>query len=385
MSLLSKIRFPLLLSLFLLGGWGFYSLKSHHLGEKADQAVAVAIATPTRVTALGVIKPQGEIVAIAASAMAQGSRLEQLLVNKGDQVKKGQMIAIMDNNERLKAVLASAESEVELAIAKLQQIQAGAKQGEINAQQSEINRLEADQEARIISQEAKVNELIATVENAKTEFERYEYLYQQGAISASIKDSKELILITSQRNLQQAKAELNRLKNTRSPQLNAAKATLDRIAEVRPVDLNIAKAEINRAQANVNKAQADLAQSYVISTQEGTVLDILTYPGETVSNRGIIEIGNTQEMYVTAEVYESDIKRVARGQKAKITSEALPHSLEGIVERISSKVEQQNIVDTDPTSSIDRRIIEVEIHLDQDSSMIAKNFTNLQVTAQINQ
>ncbi len=383
MNILNKLRLPLILILLLVGGWSLFQVKNKNLALKQDNSVARAMPTLTTVTSLGVIKPQGEIVAIAAPATAQGSRVEQLLVKEGNPVKKGQIIAIMDNNQRLKAGLTTAQAEVQLAQAKLAQVKAGAKQGEIKAQEAEISRLEADQEARIMAQNAQVSELIAQVQNAESEYERYNYLYQEGAISESIKESKQLILTTNQRNLQQAQAELNRLKNTRSPQLNSAKATLERIEEVRPVDIQVIQQEVNRAIANLEKAQADLDQSYVISTQEGTVLDILTHQGETVTSQGIVELGQTNIMYATAEIYESDIKRVKVGQNVNITSDALPQGLKGTVERISSKVQQQNIVDTDPTSSIDRRVIEVEIRLDQASSRIAQNFTNLQVTVEI--
>ena len=45
----------------------------------------------------------------------------------------------------------------------------------------------------------------------------------------------------------------------------------------------------------------------------------------TYHNKGILELGQTQQMYVVAEVYETDIKKVRLGQKAIITS-ALPYS-----------------------------------------------------------
>ncbi len=383
MNHLSKLRYPLLLGLLVVGSWGFYNFKNPQSNLTEDPSVAIALATPKTVTALGSLKPQGEIVALAAPAGASGSRVEKLLVKEGDNLKKGQIIAIMDNHDRLQAALATAAAEVEFAKAKLQQVKAGAKQGEIKAQLAEISRLKADQQARIMAQESTVGKLKAEQKNAATEYQRYEYLYQEGAISASIRDTKKLIVDTSESNVQQAEAELNRLKNTQSPQLNGAQATLEKIEEVRPVDIEVAEQEVTRAIANLNKASADLAQTQVIATQGGTVLEILTREGETVTNQGIVEVGQIDWMYATAEVYESDIKRVKVGEKTIVTSDALPESLEGVVERIGSKVQQQEIIGTDPSSSIDSRVMEVQIRLDQASSQIARNFTNLQVTVEI--
>jgi HlyD family secretion protein len=102
-----------------------------------------------------------------------------------------------------------------------------------------------------------------------------------------------------------------------------------------------------------------------------------------VSNEGIVEIGRTQQMYAIAEVYQSDIQKIQPGKTAKITSEALPEILTGTVERIDRKVQQQSVINADPSENIDARVVEVHVRLDESSSQTAAKFTNLQVQVEV--
>jgi HlyD family secretion protein len=229
------------------------------------------------------------------------------------------------------------------------------------------------------TQSATIARLEAEVQNAQVEYQRYESLYQNGAISASQRDSKQLALTTTQRQLQEAQAALDRTRNSRQQQLNEARATLDQIAEVRPVDVQVAQADVRQALAAVEQAKANLEQAYVRSPQEGQILKIHTRPGELISNDGIAEIGRTQQMFAIAEVYESDIKNIRPGQTARVSSDSIDGELNGSVEQVGYKVLRQDIVNTDPSANIDARIVEVKIRLDANSSRKAARLTNQQV------
>lgn len=362
-------------------GYAFWNSQSTQRAE--SQAAAVSPPKITTVTALGRLEPQGEVIKLSAPTSNNGNRVDQLLVQKGDQVKARQMIAILDNRDRLQAAYEQAQEEVKVAQANLAITQAGAKQGEINAQHAEIARLEAQRQGDIDAQVATVARLTSELQNAETEFNRYQSLYQEGAISVSDRDSKRLALDTAQKNVQEAKAVFARIQSTSPAQLNQARANLDRIAEVRPVDVQADQAEVDRAIAAMKQAKADLDQAYVRSPINGEVLDIHTRAGEVVSSDGIVEIGKTQQMYAIAEVYQSDISKVKPGQRVRVTSDSMPGELLGTVEQIDSQVKRQTIVNTDPSTNIDGRVVEVHVVLDTASSQRAAKFTNLQVTAVI--
>ena len=62
----------------------------------------------------------------------------------------------------------------------------------------------------------------------------------------------------------------------------AISGTLTEIAEVRPVDVAIAQANLEKAQAYVQQAQANLNLAYVKAPRSGQILKIHTYGGERV-------------------------------------------------------------------------------------------------------
>ena len=336
------------------------------------------------VTALGRLEPSGEIIQISVSSGASGNRIDELLVKDGDEIKKGQVIAILDSRDRLEAALNQAQEQVRIAQANLDLVKAGAKTGEIQAQEAAIARIEAERSNDIMAQTATVSRIKAELNNAQVEYQRYEQLYKDGAISASERDSKYLTLKTAQEQLAEAQANLNRIRSSQQEQLAEAQATLNKIAEVRPVDVAVAEAEVRQAKAAVKTAQAELDRAYIKSPQAGTVIKTMVRPGETVnSDEGVARIGQIKEMYAVAEVYESDINKVKLGQPVTVTSSAIEGKLTGIVEKIGLEIERQNVVNTDPTANIDARVVEVKVKLDEASSQKVAGLTNLQVNARI--
>ncbi|MBD6618471.1 biotin/lipoyl-binding protein [Komarekiella sp. 'clone 1'] len=376
----------------LVGGIGFYTVKRWQ--NSANQEVQTPITKLPQlktVTALGRIEPRGKVIKLSATASSEGSRVEQLLVKEGDRVKPGQVIAVLDSRDRLQAALKEAQEEVKVAQANLMRTQAGAKRGEIAAQQAAIARLKAERQGSINAQTATIERLQATVHNAEAEEQRYQTLYEKGAISASQRDSKRLTLETAQKSLQEAQAQLNRSQSTSQQQIKEATATLDKITDVPKVDVEAAQAEVNRAVAAMNLAKANLQQAYVRwpkalgerSLQDGQVFEIHARPGELVSNNGIADIGQTSQMYIIAEVYESDITKVRPKQRVRAIGDFLPIELEGTVERLGLQVRRQSVINTDPISNIDNRVVEVYIRLDDASSRKAASLTNMQVKAVI--
>ncbi|MEL6402482.1 MAG: ABC exporter membrane fusion protein [Cyanobacteria bacterium J06626_4] len=343
----------------------------------------VAPAPIPTVTALGRLEPEGEAVSLVAPTTAQETRIGELLVAEGDLVNAGQVVAILDNRDQLQAALRSAEEQVRIAQAQLDQVEAGVKTGELQAQEAEIARFRAEETGTLATQQAIINRLAAEVENARLEYQRYESLYQQGAISASERDTKKLTYDTAQQQRQEAQAELDRLQTTTQEQIARAEATLDQLAEVRPVDVELAAAELAATQAAVAAAQVDLDKAYVQAPQAGQVVKIHTRPGENIASEGIVTLGNTQQMMAIAEVYQSDIQRIQVGQPVTITSPVIAGALNGTVERIGLQVESQQVVDENPAANIDAKVIEVHVRLDEAASAAVAGLTNLQVTVSI--
>ncbi len=386
------------------------------------------ISTPTvsprleAVSALGRLEPYGEVINLAPAPNQGGAKVEKLLVKEGETVKKGQPIAILDNFQRRQATVDVARQAVNVAQSNLAIVQAGAKTGEIQAQQATIEKLEAELAGETAThpeimarlraelageqqeQTATIERLQAELQDAEREFQRYQKLAQDGVISTSDLEQRQLELEQARERLEEARArrkktvntlneslqeesaKFQKTTNTLNKQIQEAKATLSRIAEIRPVDVEKEQAEVNKAIAELKQAQTDLDLSYIKAPSDGQILKIHSYPGEMVdSENGIVELGKTDQMMVIAEVYESDIGRVKVGQKAMIKSEngTFTNTLQGTVEQIGLQIGKKDVLNTDPAADVDVRVVEVKILLTPESSRRVSGLTYAKVVAEI--
>jgi HlyD family secretion protein len=364
----------------------FYSVTRYIMSQSEKQIVRPVKASPVRVavTALGRIEPIGEVRKLSAPSSLSGVRVERILVKEGDAVRAGQVIAWLEGYARTSAAIGQALDKVEVARAKLVQTTAGAKIGDVNAQKATISRLRATLGGEIATTQATITRLQAQLNNARTENNRYQQLFRQGAVSASVADDKFLQSQTVTQQIREAEAGLNRTVKTINDQIKEAEAKLASLNEVRPADVQLAQAEVKSAISAATQSQAEHELTYIKSPISAKVLKIHAKTGEVIGSDGIAEIGTTSQMYVSAEVYQTDIKKVQIGQKAKITSTAFNGIIQGTVSEIGLQVERQSILSVNPSADTDRRIVEVKIRLDNpiDSQRVA-GLTNLQVDVAI--
>jgi HlyD family secretion protein len=344
-----------------------------------------------------------------------GAKVVKLLVKEREWVKAGQTIAILDNYQRKLAAVTLAEKQVKVAQANLKVVRAGAKQGEIDAQKANIKRLQAELEGEIATHQATIDRLqaqltgekqeqLATLNRLKSEltkaekdFQRYQKLAADGAISESDLEARRLTLDSARERVEETEAKLNKTVqvltkeiqetqsnhrktvNTLNRQIQEQIATLEKVSEVRGVDVEQAQAEVEKALADLQQKKADLGLAYVTAPLDGQIIKINTYPGEKVTDdeKGVVEMGRTNKMMVVAEVYESDVKKVHIGQKATITSEnnSFSGELAGKVQEIGLTVGKKDVLDTDPAADVDARIVEVKIFLNPSSSQRVSGLT----------
>lgn len=337
-------------------------------------------ATPlaTSVGALGRVEPEGSVIRVAGPP---GERLGELLVAEGERVVAGQVLARLESySERL--------AEREYAAAQLQEARARLEaetrfgQAQIEEARTRLSRLDEPQQLQIRSQEAVVERIRAELADAEANLARFQALWQEGAISQQELDQKALVVRQRQEDLQAAEATLNQLRLARERDLRNAQA-----------QVQAAEAALRRAQAqvqlqslarNLELAEARLERTLIRAPRAGQVLKIHTRPGEVIAaNQGILELGNTDQMMVVAEVYETDILRVRPGQRATISNRVLPETLQGRVERVGLQIGKKDVLNTDPAADVDARVVEVYIRLDPESSARVAGLTNLQVNVAI--
>jgi HlyD family secretion protein len=385
-------------------------------GVKIDKLLVEEGATVKAGQLIAILDSQGRFQAAVNEAKAKVSVAQASLVKVKAGAKQGEINAQKSTIMRLQAEQVTNIEAQKATVAKL----VAETTTQIEVQKSIIAKIVAETTNQTEVQIGAIAEARAGLVNAQAEDKRYATLYGQGAVSASSGDSKRLNLQTSQQKVNQAQANLKRIESSGKQQLVEAQAnlrriqtsgqqqiieaqanlrkietsaqqlvkesqfTLNRIAEVRPIDVMSAEADVNSAIASLKRSEENLAQAYIKSPQDGQIYEIFARPGEVVSTDGIANLGRTSQMYGVMEIYQNDINKVRVGQKVKITSNSLPGELQGTIERVGIQVKRQNTINSDPSSNIDDRVIEVHAILDPESSQMAAKFTNLQIQGVIN-
>lgn len=331
----------------IISGWFYYQhVQAQYLASRA----AVESLKPVKrlqVHSLGRLEPAGTILQLSPKSGNEGAVIEKLLVSEGDDVNAGATLAILDNQARRQAALEEAQARLAAAEARLQQIKAGAKGGDIQAQESVVNLAEA---------QSKV---------AARDLTRAKELHAQGAMQLEVVDQRQW--------------EFDRLQLER----RRAAATLESLKEIRDVDVAVAEKEIAGANATVDRAQADLDASLVTAPVSGRILKIHTHPGEKLNERGILEMGDVLRMQAVAEVFEADVSLIRKGMTAEIRIDSSGHRIEGTVIEIGNLVSRKVVLTNDPVSDTDARVVEVRIDLNSEQVGSVARLANARVEVTI--
>lgn len=354
---------------------------------KAETVAAPAV--PTSVVALGQIEPEGEVIKLSV-ANAQDSRINQILVKEGDYVKANQVIAVLQGLDRKQAELRDAQAQVQLKQAELSKVQQGdTKKAGIAAQKSVITRLEAQLTAEPKQKKAAIASAESVLRAAFVNFQRRQALQAQGAISLSDLDIARRDWETAKAALAERQAELEQTTSSLNAQIKQERSNLAQLQEVRPIDVKIAKAQLEQVKILVEQKTAELEDAKVRAPIAGQILKINTRVGEQVNvAKGIVELARTNQMYVIAEVAESDIVKVRQGQRANITSEygGFPDQVLGTVEHVGLQIASttlQDVANNGPSKDDNARTVAVKIRIDSKDSPKVASLTNMQVKVQL--
>jgi len=307
----------------------------HQRNQKPGAAVTAAelpAESTDRVSCLGRIQPEDGVIHVAGPYIwgdSHAPRVESLKVREGDEVRRGQALAIFVGRTNLEASVALAQAQTAKARRRVDQVKAGASQPDVAVQQAEIARLEAE------------------AQHARTELRRYEALRATDDVTVSEVDAR--------RNAAQV-AQFA---------VDAASHRLESLQKAPDTDIRLAEADLTAAEANEQRARRDFEASTIYAPTDGRVLRINAREGEAVGLSGLLDIAPTAHMFVLAEVYETDITRVRVGQHATISGDALgTTTLTGVVERIAHNVKDAAVLPGDTVTFSDKRVVETLIRLD---------------------
>jgi HlyD family secretion protein len=268
-----------------------------------------------KIGALGRIEPPGGLVLLAGP---QGDVVAEIKVSEGALVKEGAPLIVFESKTGREVELAQAETALR------ESDELGAKA--IALQELRVRETVEMGKNSLSLQEQKILASEAEHDFALKRLTRYEGIEGQSLSEQSMDERKSQEKVT-QAKLATAKLEMERLRLGNEIGAALARQELARLVMNR---------EIGMAQAKHRLALAGerLRQSVLRAPKEGIVVEIHVRTGETSGGRPMVSLANLDPMYVTAEIFEGDLLKIAPGMKASITSTALPGPLNGEVETV---------------------------------------------------
>lgn len=233
-------------------------------------------------------------------------RIDRILVNDGDLVKKGQVVALMQTNV-LSAELAQAQAKYRQAITA-----AASAKAKIEVKIGEL-------EAAIAVVKQKESNAI----NAKKRYDRALQMLKTQAISKQAFDNDETIYLSAEAELAAARASVKQAE----AEVNSARA-----------DAEGANANIQAMKADVARIQADLDDCKLISPIDGRVQYRISEPGEVLSAGGrVLNLVDLTDVYMTFFLPEGIAGKVKIGADARIVLDAIPqHPIPATISFVAS-------------------------------------------------
>lgn len=270
-------------------------------GCGGNGAVEVQVAGVMRQDLVQIVTASGEITPAnyANVGAEQMGRITEILVEEGESVKKGQVLA------RLETIQPAADVDAQKAALALLRT-------DLRAADAAIATNEATQRA----QEAALERAEAELEQADVLYERAASLVEDGLIAREEFDRRRAALRTARAMVAEAEANQGTLEAQRQELLARQAGAKERIAQ---------------AEAQLRRVRDVLRRYTTVSPIDGIVTDLPVRVGETVvpgiqnsSASLIITIADMSVITAEALVDETDIVNVRLGQTAEISVDALP-------------------------------------------------------------
>ena len=246
-------------------------------------------------------------------------RLEARLVEEGDVVAKGQLIARLENYDQ-KLALKQARANLAYARAVLNELEAGSRSQEIAGAHAELSRAAAGLETAR-----------AQLKLAKSDNDRFEELYNHGGISLREYEVYET----------QYEIARNACKEGRA-RLDSARQYVSLVEEgARSEKIDQARSQLQIARQGLNQAKLHMEYTQLYSPTGGVVLSKSAEPGEYLApGSPVMTIGDLSSPWLRAYINETDLSRIRLNQAVEVTTDTYPDKVyTGRISFISSEAE----------------------------------------------
>lgn len=249
----------------------------------------------------------------------QGGKLTEVLVQEGQRVKAGDVLARLDDRAA-KISLESAKGQLQQAQAKLNDMLNGSRSEEVRRLRAVLAQAQATEDG-----------LAENVQFEEKNLADLKQLYSAGAVSKKDVDAEQNKLDSLNAQHEGAKA-----------QVDAAQASLDQaLAGFTEPSIQAQKSAVNIAEQGANAAQLSLEKTIIKSPLNGMVLYRHVEPGQVVNpGAPIITLSNPEDLWIKVYVPDAELKIVKIGQAARVSVDAYPNqTFKGEVIYISDQAE----------------------------------------------
>lgn len=266
-----------------------------------------------------VIEAQGTVFPVQQASLSPkvSAPVQEYFVNRGTHVHKGQLLAVLANQD-LKAAALSAKGSYDQAQAEY----------EATTQSTLPEEIEAAQTA--------VDDAKSALQENRRLYESDRNLYQQGAIAQKDVEAAHVALIAAQTTYEKAETHLKDLKSSGVTQAQRA-----------------AKGQMEAAQGQYLSAEAQLQYSELRSPIDGVVASRAVYPGDVApAGTPLLIVMQISKVIVQLHIPEALAEQLHVGDAAKIAAPGIPQPIPAKVTIISPAL--------DPNSTTNEVWVEAE-------------------------
>jgi HlyD family secretion protein len=277
----------LILLLGIIGGIAYYATRK----------------PPSVLTLTGIVTTNDVIV----SSQIAG-RIDQLLVKEGDEVKRDQMLAVLQPDE----LMADREYYQHNVAGISSQIQEG--EAAVRYQQRQTADQISQADATLAATVAQQAEAMANLENARLNLERTEALVKQDVAPQQQYDQARTAYDAAKARVETVGKQIEAQKAA----LALARANAEQI-QVRQSQVAASQQQRNAAAAQRTKAEVRLSYSEIRAPIDGVVDVRAARPGEVVNpGQPVVTLINPDDLWVRADIEETYIDRVRLGDQLTV-------------------------------------------------------------------
>jgi len=269
--------------------------------EKEKAPVPVQVTSVTQATIRRIVQGEGALYPLdQASLMPKiAAPVQRFYVHRGDHVKRGQLLAVLENRD---LIYAAAESK-----GAIDQAQSNLRTTEVSTIPDSVVKAQTDLAAAR-----------DTRDSAKRVLESRQQLLKQGALAGRLVDEAQVAYSQAEGQHRAAEEHLKALESIRQDQIKGATA------------------QVTAAQAHFNSQEAQVGYSRIVSPIAGIVADRPLNVGE-IANPGspVITVVDISSLVAHVNISQSEVSAVRVGQTAILTQPGSKDEVEGKVTVVS--------------------------------------------------